>query len=153
MKIGFHLNSRPLEAECQPGLTLLEYLRGVGLYSAKHGCDHGECGSCTVLVDGLAMNSCLLLMHSLRGKRIETLEGLEIKGGLTPIQRAFLDEGAAQCGYCTPGMILSIEALYRHSPGPGEAEIRDALAGNLCRCTGYVKPVQAAARLAGKEKS
>ncbi|MFH0883612.1 MAG: (2Fe-2S)-binding protein [bacterium] len=144
MKVSFELNGRLVTADVDPGTTLLEFLRVRGLYSVKRGCDHGECGSCTVLVDDLAMNSCLLLVGVLGGCRIETLEGLEEKGKVPALQDAFLEVGAVQCGYCTPGMIVSLEALSRRTPKPDETQIRDALSGNLCRCTGYVKPVEAA---------
>ena len=152
MRVRFSLNGQPLETDTEPGRTLLEYLRARGIYSVKYGCDHGECGACTVLVDGKAQNACLTLMHTVQDKRVETLEMLEQRVGLAPVQEMFLEEGALQCGYCTPGMILSVEALLRENPAPGEAEIRDALAGNLCRCTGYVKPVGAVVKLvAGRE--
>jgi aerobic-type carbon monoxide dehydrogenase small subunit (CoxS/CutS family) len=144
VKITFELNGRHVAADVHPGMTLLEFLRGMGLYSVKRGCDHGECGACTVLVDDLALNSCLLLVADLQECRIETLEGLEEKGKVPALQDAFLEVGAVQCGYCTPGMIVSLEALARSTAKPDEEQIRDALSGNLCRCTGYVKPVEAA---------
>jgi len=144
MKVDFVLNGKPVNAEFEPGKNLMEYLRSIGLKSVKYGCDFGECGSCTVLIDNLAKNSCLTLMHSLEGKRVETLEALNLKDGFHPLQKAFLDEGAVQCGYCTPGMIMSLEGLCRENGNPDESDVREALAGNLCRCTGYVKPVKAA---------
>jgi len=147
MLIKFQLNSVPVEAECEPGMTLFEYLRQQGFYSVKYGCDHGECGACAVLVEGKAMNSCLILMHAVAGKSLETVEGLADNRAETAIQTAFLDEGAVQCGYCTPGMIIAIEALLRERPEFDEDDVRDALAGNLCRCTGYVKPVIAVMNL------
>ncbi len=148
MRVCFSLNGRPVDADTEPGRTLLEFLRARGIFSVKYGCDHGECGACTVLVDGKALNACLVLMHTLQDKRVETLEAFERLDGLAPVQEAFVEEGAIQCGYCTPGMILSVEALLRENPEPDEADIRDALTGNLCRCTGYVKPVEAVKRIA-----
>ncbi len=150
IQISFILNQHPVVAECQPGQTLLEYLREQGLVSVKYGCDHGECGACTVLVNGEAQNSCLLLMPMIAGKNITTVEGLGNLQKLHPLQQKFLDHGAVQCGYCTPGMILSAQALLSKNPNPSEAEIRDALAGNLCRCTGYVKPVSSVANVASQ---
>lgn len=143
MRIRFLLNGKPAEAEVNPGQTVLEFLRGRGIHSVKYGCDKGECGACTVLVDGKAQNACLMLVHTIDNKAIETVDGLADRHHLHPLQREFLDRGAVQCGYCTPGMILAAEALYRENPRPDEAAVRDALAGNLCRCTGYVKPVEA----------
>lgn len=139
MKVSFRLNGKSVKPEVLPGLTLLEFLRANGIFSVKHGCDHGECGACAVLMNGKTQNACLILMHTVDGKEVETLEGLSL-------QQRFLEEGAIQCGYCTPGMILSAEALLRENRNPTEDEIRDALAGNLCRCTGYIKPVEAVKR-------
>ena len=147
MLIRFRLNGRPLEADLPPGLTLLEYLRGRRLYSLKHGCDQGECGACAVLVDGRAFNACLLLLPMVEGRSVETLEGLEAAGEAGELQERFIAAGAIQCGYCTPGMIISLAALFREKQTPSEAEVRAVLAGNLCRCTGYVKPVDAARQL------
>ena len=143
MKIKFTLNKKTTEAEVKPGQTLLEYLRENGIYSVKYGCDNGECGACTVLVNGKAQNSCLMLMHTVNNCKIETVESISDHKTLHPLQKSFLDEGAVQCGYCSPGMILSAEALLRNNDSPDEDEIKDALAGNLCRCTGYVKPIKA----------
>ncbi len=151
MRISFNLNGRQVGVDTEPGRTLLEFLRARGLFSVKYGCDHGECGACTVLVDGRAQNACLLLMHTVHGKHVETLEAFEQQTDLTPLQEAFLEEGAIQCGYCTPGMMLSVEALLRENPEPDEDDIRDALTGNLCRCTGYFKPVEAVKRLAARK--
>lgn len=145
MKIQFELNGRMTTAETSPGTTLLEYLRKKEqLYSVKHGCDHGECGACTVLVNDLSLNACLILMHSVKGKKIETLESLSDHQSFHPIQKAFLKAGAVQCGFCTPGMELSVEALRREEGPLSEETVQDALTGNLCRCTGYVKPIAAA---------
>ncbi|NQV43058.1 MAG: (2Fe-2S)-binding protein [Candidatus Marinimicrobia bacterium] len=144
MTIQFELNGRLVEANAAPGTTLLEYLRDEEVHSVKHGCDHGECGACTVLMDNKSVNACLILMYTVNGRKIETLESFSTHKELHPLQKDFLHEGAAQCGFCTPGMILSLEALDREDGATDEATIRDALNGNLCRCTGYVKPVKAA---------
>jgi len=144
MKTQFELNGRLVQASHLPGTTLMEYLRAEAFYSVKHGCDHGECGACTVLLDSKSVNACLILMHSVNGRKIETLESFSTHESLHPLQKDFLQEGAAQCGFCTPGMILSLEALDREGGEIGEVQVRDALNGNLCRCTGYVKPVKAA---------
>ncbi len=136
--------------------TLLEVLREeCGLTGTKHGCELGECGTCAVLVDGRPVLSCLLLAADTAGKRIETVEGLARGNDLHPLQAAFADLGAAQCGYCTPGILMTAKAFLAEKPAPSDAEIRQALAGNLCRCTGYHKIVEAvawaAARLRGDE--
>jgi aerobic-type carbon monoxide dehydrogenase small subunit (CoxS/CutS family) len=124
--------------------TLLEVLRErLGLTGTKHGCELGECGTCTVLVDGRPQLSCLLLPIQVAGREITTVEGLGSTADLHPLQRAFAELGAAQCGYCTPGMLLAAKALLDERPRPGRQEIREALAGNLCRCTGYAKIVEA----------
>ncbi len=143
MKINFTLNNRSVKTDIIPGQTLLEYLRKNKIYSVKYGCDNGECGSCTVLINGKAQNSCLMLMHTVNNCKIETVESFSDHKKMHPLQKSFLDEGAVQCGYCTPGMILSSEALLREKKNPDEDEIKDALAGNLCRCTAYVKPIKA----------
>jgi aerobic-type carbon monoxide dehydrogenase small subunit (CoxS/CutS family) len=124
--------------------TLLEVLReDLGLTGTKHGCELGECGTCTVLVDGQPQLSCLLLPVQLQDREVTTVEGLGTTAELHPLQRAFADLGAAQCGYCTPGMLLAASALLAGNPRPSREEIREALAGNLCRCTGYAKIVEA----------
>jgi carbon-monoxide dehydrogenase small subunit len=124
--------------------TLLEVLReDLGLPGTKHGCELGECGTCTVLVDGVPVLSCLLLPAELEGCEIRTVEGLAAGASLHPLQQAFAELGAAQCGYCTPGILLTAEALLGAEPQPTRARIREALAGNLCRCTGYTKILEA----------
>jgi carbon-monoxide dehydrogenase small subunit len=124
--------------------TLLEVLREeCGLTGTKHGCELGECGTCTVLVDGRPVLSCLVLAAEMEGRAIETVEGLARGNELHPLQRTFADLGAAQCGYCTPGILMAAKALLESNPGASESEIKEALAGNLCRCTGYHKIVQA----------
>lgn len=152
MKTTFTLNGKPQTADVAAGMTLLSHLRSLGYLGAKRGCEDGECGACTVLVDGISMNSCMLLVAQLEGKSIETIESLGDHGKLHPLQEAFLEEGAVQCGYCTPAMILASESLLRKQPEPSEAEVRDALSGVLCRCTGYVKPVQAVLKGASARK-
>lgn len=148
--LSFVLNGRHLKLDIEPHRTLLEILRDdLGLIGTKEGCGTGDCGACTVLVEDEAICSCLLLAAEVDGKAVLTIEGLAPDGQLHPVQRAFIECGALQCGFCTPGMVLSTVALLRRSSQPTEQEIRDALAGNLCRCTGYDKivlAVQAAAQ-------
>lgn len=127
-----------------PNLRLLDLLRNnLRLTGTKEGCGIGECGACSVLLDGRAVNSCLVLAGQCEGREVATIEGLTPKDGLNPLQQAFLDHGAVQCGFCTPGMIISAQALLDHNPTPTEAEIRTAISGNLCRCTGYTQIVEA----------
>lgn len=141
--ITLRINGRSCTLSVPAKTTLLEALRDhLGLVGVKEGCGKGECGACTVLVDGKAVNSCLMLAAQAEGKEILTIEGLS-QGGPTPLQRAFVEEGAVQCGYCTPGMIMSCEALLRENPNPSEEEIKEAISGNLCRCTGYIKILRA----------
>lgn len=142
--ITFLLNGEPRTVTVRHGATLLEVLRGeLGLKGTKYGCGHGDCGACTVLLDGRAVPSCLVLAVRVDGHRVETVEGLEKEGKLHPLQEAFLREGAVQCGYCAPGMLMSAKALLDENPRPSEEEVRLGLAGNLCRCTGYQKIVRA----------
>ena len=142
--VAFFLNGEEVEMEVEDRTTLLTVLRNhIGLTGTKEGCGSGECGACTVLVDGKAMNSCLLLMPQVRKRRVMTIEGLSENGGLHPIQKAFIERGAIQCGYCTPGMILSAKAFLDENPNPTEEEARRAISGNLCRCTGYIKIIDA----------
>jgi aerobic-type carbon monoxide dehydrogenase small subunit (CoxS/CutS family) len=147
------VNGRPVEVAVRPHHTLLEVLReDLGLTGTKHGCELGECGTCTVLVDGEPVLSCLALALEQRDRRITTVEGLEAGGRLHPLQATFADLGAAQCGYCTPGMLVTAKALLDRNPKPAREEIRVALSGNLCRCTGYIKiyeAVEAAAEIMG----
>ncbi len=125
-------------------MTLLHALRDkLGFTGTKNGCEAGECGACTVLVDGEPMNSCLVLAVELNGREITTVEGLVKNGKLTPLQQAFADLNAVQCGYCTPGMLMSATALLRRNPHPSETDIVEALIGNLCRCTGYQRIIDA----------
>ena len=145
------LNGRAVEREVPPNLTLLDFLRNeLRLTSAKKGCDEGECGTCTVLLDGQPVNSCLVLAVQVADQEVTTLEGLGTDGEPNPTQQAFLDHYGFQCGFCTPGVILVAEALLDRTAAPTEAEIKAALDGNLCRCTGYrqiIESVQKAAEL------
>lgn len=138
------VNGNSYEIEVEPHRTLSDVLRyRLGLTGTKEGCGTGSCGSCTVLIDGQAVNSCLVFIAEAEGKEITTIEGLSWGGELHPLQQAFMDEGAVQCGFCTPGMILTAKAFLDSNPNPNESQIREAIAGNLCRCTGYEKIVRA----------
>jgi len=142
--IHLTLNGRPLEVRAEPHETLLDLIRErIGLTGTKMGCDEGDCGCCTLILDGKAVNSCLVLGVEADGHTVDTVEGLAQGGELHPLQEAFLHHGAVQCGYCTPGMLLSAKALLDEKPGAGEEDVRTAISGNLCRCTGYVKIVEA----------
>ena len=143
MKIYFELNGEQKYVEIRPGEKLLDLLRRLGMKSVKEGCRTGECGACTVLLDGNPIRSCLTFAARVKGHRITTLEGLGSPEKLHPLQEAFLETGAVQCGYCTPGMILVAYHLLSRDPDPSPEEVREAIAGNLCRCTGYVKIVDA----------
>jgi carbon-monoxide dehydrogenase small subunit len=142
--INLRINGEPYEVRIKPNTTLLDFLRDkIGLTGTKKGCDTGQCGACTVLLDGKPINSCLVLAADANGKEILTVEGLGRDGKLHPLQETFMQEGAVQCGYCTSGMLLSAKALLDENPSPGEDEVKKAIAGNLCRCTGYVRIVKA----------
>ena len=148
--VHFILNGRQTTLSVEPRATLLRALREYGVTSVKRGCEEGECGTCTVVVDDLAQKSCMMLALEAEGKSVLTVEGLVgPKGELHPIQQAFIEEGAIQCGFCTPGMIMTTYAFLRKTPDPSEDEIRAALAGNLCRCTGYI-PIFRAVQKAAK---
>jgi len=154
--ITLRVNGERHELAVLPHRSLLEVLReDMGLIGTKHGCELGECGACTVLVDGVPVLSCLTLPVEVQDSEITTIEGLEQQGRLHPLQETFAELGAAQCGYCTPGMLLSGAALLRDNPHPTREEIKEALAGNLCRCTGYTKIYEAvesaAERMTSKE--
>ncbi len=145
--LSFELNGVPVTKEIDGGDLLIDLLRDrFELFGVKEGCGKGECGACTVLVDSRPVNSCLFPALEAEGTKVTTIEGLAASGDLAPIQRAFVEEGGIQCGFCTPGMILSAEALLRQTSEPTDEEIREALAGNLCRCTGYVQIVEAVKR-------
>jgi 4-hydroxybenzoyl-CoA reductase subunit gamma len=150
--LATNVNGREREDAVADATLLVDYLRDIiGLTGTKRGCDGGECGACTVLVDGEPRLACITLAVRCEGARIETIEGLARDGRMSRLQQAFHERLGAQCGFCTPGMVMAAEALLRHNAAPDEAEIRAALSGNLCRCTGYVKiieSVQAAAECA-----
>ena len=142
--VSFVLNSEPVEVLVKPEATLLQVLRDkLGVVSPKCGCNHGDCGSCTVILEGKAVKSCLILALTVEGKKVTTLEGLNKGNELHPIQKAFIDLGAPQCGYCTPGMVMAAKAFLDGNPSPTYDEVKEALAGNICRCTGYVKYIEA----------
>jgi carbon-monoxide dehydrogenase small subunit len=151
--IRFELNGKPVEARVEGFRRLLDVLReDLGLTGTKEGCGQGECGACTVLVDGNPVNSCLFPAAEVDGRRVTTIEGLAGEPAkLSVLQQAFVEQGGIQCGFCTPGMILAARALLDRNPHPGEAEIREALSGNLCRCTGYHQIVRAVSAAAEKE--
>lgn len=146
MRIKFTINSDQKEWEVAPSAILLDVLRANGHTEVKRGCDTGNCGACTVLVDGVARSSCAMLAGQANGRNITTISGLGDAIVPHPLQDAWVDVGAVQCGFCTPGMILSAKALLDETSQPTEADIKDALSGNLCRCTGYVKPIEAVKR-------
>ncbi len=149
--ITLTVNGQVYEVPVNPNQTLVDVIRyDLGLTGTKKGCEVGACGSCTVIMDGRPVNSCLVLAVQANGREIQTIEGLETEEGLHPLQEAFVEEGAIQCGFCSPGMILSAKGLLDRRPDPSEAEIRTALSGNLCRCTGYQKIVDAVSRAAKK---
>lgn len=149
--IKLKVNREEYEVAIEPRRTLLEVLReNLGLTGTKQGCNEGECGACTVLMDGQVVNSCLLLAVEAQDKDILTIEGLAEGQQLHPLQEAFIEHGAFQCGFCTAGMLLSAKALLDSNPQPGEEEIRRAISGNLCRCTGYVKIIEAIKAVAQK---
>jgi 4-hydroxybenzoyl-CoA reductase subunit gamma len=147
--VAVRVNGRMRESAVEDNLLLVDYLREVlGLTGTKQGCDGGECGACTVLVDGVPRLACVTLTASVAGRHVETIESLATAGRLSALQQAFNEKLGTQCGFCTPGMVMAAEALLRRTPDPSADEIRTALSGNLCRCTGYskiVESVQAAA--------
>ncbi len=142
--LGLTVNGEPVQLRVEPNRTLLAVLReDLGLTGVKDACGTGDCGACTVLLDGVPINSCLTLAVMAQGREVTTVEGLARDPLGRSLQRAFVEHGAVQCGYCTPGLLLAAKALLEDSPSPTEAEIREGIAGNLCRCTGYVKIVGA----------
>jgi carbon-monoxide dehydrogenase small subunit len=148
------INGEEVEFLCEPRQTLLEVLReGLGLTGTKEGCSNGNCGTCSVILDGVLVNSCLVLAVEVQGKSVSTIEGIATQQGLHPLQEEFLRQGAVQCGFCTPGMILAAKSLLDHNPRPSEREIRYWLSGNLCRCTGYDKIVRAVQTAASRMAS
>ena len=150
MRISLTVNGEPLEADLWGGESLLMVLRDtLELPGSKNACEQGECGSCSVLLDGALVCSCLVLGAQAEGHEVVTIEGLAGDEVLHPVQQAFVDAGAVQCGFCTPGLVVAVADLLERSPHPGEDELREALSGNLCRCTGYVRIVEAV-RLAAR---
>jgi len=148
--LGIWINGRWREDAVADNALLTDYLRdGLGLTGTKEGCDGGECGACTILVDDEPRLACSTLAHSVAGRRVETVESLARDGNLSRLQRAFHEHLGAQCGFCTPGMLMAAEALLRRNPKPDRDAIRAALAGNLCRCTGYVKIIESVEAAAG----
>jgi len=153
MKITINMNGKQKRFDVEPHTLLLNLIRDeMSLTGTKYGCGIGECGACTVLLDGDAVLACMMLAVDADGHRVDTVEGLSDGNKLHPIQQAYLDEGAVQCGFCTPGFIMSTKALLDKNPNPNEAEIREYLNGNICRCTGYVNIVKAVQSAAVKMK-
>jgi len=151
--VTLNVNGREHHVALAPNVTLLQALRDLGYTDVKNGCEKGDCGACAILLDGKAVNSCLILAWQAEGAQIVTDAGMGTMDDPHPLQEAFADAGAAQCGYCTPGMIVSAAALLKRNPNPTEDEIREAISGNLCRCTGYgqiVKAIQMAAERMGE---
>lgn len=153
----FHLemkvNGEKVAVDIDPGLRLLDVLRDVlHLTGTKEGCGEGECGACSVILDGELVDSCLVLAPQAQGKEVVTIEGIAAEGKLHPLQEAFIEAGAVQCGFCTPGMILAAKVLLDHNPNPDRQEIARAISGNLCRCTGYAKIIKAVEIAASKLK-
>lgn len=143
MKLTVTINGSSETQDIRPGELLVQYLRRTGRYSVKRGCEDGNCGTCVVEMDGQAVNSCLMLAAQAEGKEIWTCEGIGNPRAPHPVQQAFVDQAAVQCGFCTPGLIMSTKVLLDHNPRPTDTEIKRALDGNLCRCTGYVKIMDA----------
>ena len=151
MLVRLNVNGEWQEADVWPGASLLSMLRDdLGLRGSKNACEQGECGSCSVWLDGELVCSCLVLAAQAEGRRIETVESLGREGRLHPVQQAFLDAGAVQCGFCTPGLVVAVTDLLHRDPEPTEEVIREALSGNLCRCTGYQKIIDAVRLAAGR---
>ena len=152
--LSFTVNGDPVDVMVAPNTTLLEVLRDqLGLYGVKEGCSEGVCGACTVLMEGLPIRSCITLALEAEGASVTTIEGIAEDGRLHPVQEAFVENGSVQCGFCTPGMILSTKALLDRNSEPTEDEIKDALAGNFCRCTGYSKILKAVQSVSGRMKA
>jgi carbon-monoxide dehydrogenase small subunit len=153
-KLMMELNGREVMIDIEPSDLLVDVLRErLGLIGTKVGCREGECGACTVILDGKAIASCILPAMKAHGRKVVTVEGLSINGELDALQEAFIEKGAVQCGYCTPGMLMSAKALLEENPNPSEEEIKEAIAGNLCRCTGYFKIIEAIKSVAERAAS
>lgn len=151
VSIQLEVNDESYQVDVEPGTTLVELLRErLHLTGTKEGCGEGDCGTCIVLVNGAPVNSCLMLAVDAQGCRVTTIEGLATDGKLHPLQQSFIENGAIQCGFCTPAMILSAKALLDHSPRPSEEEIKQALSGILCRCGSYQKIVEAVRAVSGR---
>ncbi|MEM3421252.1 MAG: (2Fe-2S)-binding protein [Candidatus Hadarchaeum sp.] len=150
--LEFKVNGKKYSVEVKPNMTLLRLLRSLGFTEVKSGCEKGDCGTCAVLMDGEPVNSCLTLALQAQGKEITTVKGLGTMEKLHPIQEAFVKYGAIQCGFCTPGMVITAKAFLEKNPNPTREEIREAISGNLCRCTGYQKIVDAIEAAAKKMK-
>jgi carbon-monoxide dehydrogenase small subunit len=154
MILRMKVNGKTVEAGVDPTWTLLRVLREeLGLTGTKEGCGQGDCGACTVIMNGKAVHACLVLAMQAEGKEVETVEGLGTPEKLHPLQASFLNNGAVQCGFCTPGMLMSAVALLRKNPHPTEEEIKKGISGNLCRCTGYVKIIKAIAAVRNSQRS
>jgi carbon-monoxide dehydrogenase small subunit len=144
LKVRFELNGKKIEAETTSHTSLVDMLRDeIGIKSVKKGCESGECGACTVLYDGLPMTSCMILAPQVEGHHITTLEGLEHSPLMIDLRQAFIENGAIQCGFCTPGMLISSYALLRENPHPSPEEVKIGIEGNICRCTGFTKIIEA----------
>ena len=144
IKIEFTLNGGKVEVEVPPHWTLLRLLREkLGFTGTKEGCGIGECGACTVLLEGVPINACLVMAPKVEGRKVETIEGLGSRESLHPLQKSFIDHGAIQCGFCTPGILMSSKALLEKSSNPTREEIKEAISGHLCRCTGYHQIIEA----------
>jgi carbon-monoxide dehydrogenase small subunit len=144
MKVKFELNGKKVEAETPPYTSLLDMLREeFGVKSVKKGCEHGECGTCTILIDGLPMTSCIILAPQVEGRRITTIDGLEMNPLMIDLRQAFIENGAIQCGFCTPGMLISSYVVLRDNPNPSPEEVKVGIEGNICRCTGFTKIIEA----------
>ena len=153
IKIEFTLNGTLMEVEVPPHWTLLKLLREkLGFTGTKEGCGIGECGACTVLIDGMTVNACLVLALKVEGRKIETIEGLGSRDSLHPLQKSFIDHGAIQCGFCIPGILMSSKALLEQNSNPNREEIKEALSGHLCRCTGYHQIIEAIEAAGNKRK-
>lgn len=151
VKVNFILNNKPVSLEVTPDCRVIDMLReNLDLTGTKMGCGEGDCGACTIIIDGKTANSCLVLAAQLDGKTVVTIEGLGSYDKLDALQQAFIDEGAVQCGFCTPGMLLSAKVLLDHNPTPSRQEIMQSISGNLCRCTGYAKIANAIEKACGK---
>ncbi|NNM74160.1 (2Fe-2S)-binding protein [Enterovirga aerilata] len=152
-QIRFTLNGRPVTARVESHLDLVDLLRRFDLFGARESCGQGLCGCCTVLVDGVAVSGCLTLAQLVDGRSVTTVESLDEGGALSPVQQAFIDEGAFQCGFCTPGFVMMTHELLKENPDPDEAAIRDYLAGNLCRCAAYPEIIRAVQTAATRMKT